>query len=385
MGTPQGKTQVIDAPSRGNPNTAAGTEPIISLQGVSCRFGDVVAVDAVDLRVDRGEFFSLLGASGCGKTTLLRLIAGLEQPDTGRILLDGEEMAGIPAYRRPVNTVFQSYALFPHMTVARNVAFGLRQENLPRAEIAQRVVETLALFSIEGLAKRKPAELSGGQRQRVALCRALVKRPKILLLDEPLAALDRRLRERARFELSAVQARLGITFVMVTHDQEEAMSLSTRVAVMDAGRIVQQDEPRAIYDRPVNRFVAGFVGDANLIDGTVSQVSGGAIGVDAGLGVDVAAAHAAGIAPGDPVSVMIRPERIRLVTGASDSGGVTGRVRGKAFLGNAWVIQVVVAGERLIDVRLIGEESGAGLSPGHLVTLSWPAEAAVCFAREIGV
>ncbi len=365
------------------PDDAVGAvaDPIISLEGVSRTFGNVTAVDAVDLRIGRGAFFSLLGASGCGKTTLLRLIAGLEQPDSGRVVLDGEDVAGVPAYRRPVNTVFQSYALFPHMSVARNVGFGLRQENLAKGEIDRRIAETLALFSIEDLARRKPHELSGGQRQRVALCRALVKRPKILLLDEPLAALDRRLRERARFELSAVQARLGITFVMVTHDQEEAMGLSTQVAVMEAGRIVQLDSPRAIYDRPVNRFVAGFVGDANFVEGTVVQVSATEVLVDCALGVPVAAGRPPVAAKGDPVSVMIRPERIRLVAGNADSNGIAGHVRGIAFLGNAWVVQVVVAGERLIDVRLLGEESGAGLAPGDSVALSWVAEAAICYAK----
>ncbi len=358
---------------------ASGQAPIIDLKGVTRRFGDVVAADAVDLSVSRGEFFSLLGASGCGKTTLLRLIAGLEHPDEGRVILDGQDMTDVPAYERPVNTVFQSYALFPHMTVARNVAFGLRQEGLPRAEIDRRVGETLAMFSIENLARRKPSELSGGQRQRVALSRALALRPKILLLDEPLAALDRRLRERARFELSAVQRRLGITFVMVTHDQEEAMSLSTRVAVMEDGRIVQQDTPRAIYDRPVNRFVAGFVGDANWIDGAVRDVVGDTVVVDAGLDVPVGAAGAHDVATGAQVSIMVRPERIRLHAGAGGDG-IAGTVRGMAFLGNAWVIQVELSGNRLIDVRLAGEDSAAGLQTGGKVGLSWPAEAAVCFA-----
>jgi putrescine transport system ATP-binding protein len=381
VGAHQGQAALNVAPPGGDVDNseASGQAPIIDLKGVTRRFGDVVAADAVDLSVSRGEFFSLLGSSGCGKTTLLRLIAGLEHPDEGRVILDGQDMTDVPAYERPVNTVFQSYALFPHMTVARNVAFGLRQEGLPRAEIDRRVGETLAMFSIENLARRKPSELSGGQRQRVALSRALALRPKILLLDEPLAALDRRLRERARFELSAVQRRLGITFVMVTHDQEEAMSLSTRVAVMEDGRIVQQDTPRAIYDRPVNRFVAGFVGDANWIDGAVRDVVGDTVVVDAGLDVPVGAAGAHAVATGAQVSIMVRPERIRLHTGAGGDG-IAGTVRGMAFLGNAWVIQVELSGNRLIDVRLAGEDSAAGLQTGGKVGLSWPAEAAVCFA-----
>jgi putrescine transport system ATP-binding protein len=242
------------------------SEPIVRIEGVTKRFGAVEAVAGVDLEIARGELFALLGGSGCGKTTLLRAIAGLETPDAGRILIDGQDMTGVPAHRRPVNMMFQSYALFPHMDVAANVGYGLRREGRPRPEIAHRVAEALALVRLEGLGERRPAQLSGGQRQRVALARALVKQPKLLLLDEPLAALDRKLREGTRFELVRLQEQLGLTFVVVTHDQEEAMSMATRLAVMDAGRIVQTGTPHDLYEHPASRFVADFIGVANIFE-----------------------------------------------------------------------------------------------------------------------
>ena len=242
------------------------SQPIVHTKGLSKRFGAVDAVDGVDLQIVRGELFALLGGSGCGKTTLLRLIAGLEVPDRGRILIDGQDMTGVPAHRRPVNMMFQSYALFPHMDVAANVGYGLRREGLARAETAARVAEALALVRLEGLEGRKPTQLSGGQRQRVALARALVKRPKLLLLDEPLAALDRKLREGTRFELVRLQEQLGLTFIVVTHDQEEAMSMASRLAVMNAGRIVQTGTPHDLYERPASRFVADFIGVANILE-----------------------------------------------------------------------------------------------------------------------
>jgi len=350
---------------------------IVALGAVSKRFGSLPAVDGVSLEVRRGEFFSLLGASGCGKTTLLRLIAGLEQPDSGLIVLDGIDMTRTPAHRRPVNTVFQSYALFPHMTVARNVAFGLRQEGLGRAETEARVAETLALFDIAGLAVRRPHELSGGQRQRVALCRALVKRPKILLLDEPLAALDRRLREQARFELKGLQARLGITFVMVTHDQDEAMSLSGRVAVMDRGRIVQVDTPQAIYERPANRFVAGFVGDANFLEGRVLRTTSGRAEVDVGTGrpLDVGAGDAKA---GQPVTLMIRPERIRLADAGEALCG--GTVVASAYLGNASLLRVRLSGGQVVEVRLPSLGQAPPPAEGAAVALAWAEAAPVLLA-----
>src|SRR5882757_718657 len=239
--------------------------PLLRIDAVVKKFGRFKAVDRLSLDIRAGEFFALLGPSGCGKTTLLRMIAGFETPDEGRILIDGQDMTGVPPHRRPVNMMFQSYALFPHMDVAANVGYGLRREGLAKAEIAARVAQALSLVRLEELGARKPAQLSGGQRQRVALARALVKRPNILLLDEPLAALDRKLREGTRFELVRLQEQLGLTFVMVTHDQEEAMSMAGRLAVMNEGRIVQVGTPHEVYEHPRSRFVAGFIGIANIL------------------------------------------------------------------------------------------------------------------------
>jgi ABC-type Fe3+/spermidine/putrescine transport system ATPase subunit len=238
---------------------------IVRIEGVTKRFGAITAVDSVDLAIERGELFALLGSSGCGKTTLLRLLAGFETPDAGRLVIDGQDMTGVPPHRRPINMMFQSYALFPHMNVADNVGYGLRREGLPKPEVATRVAQALEQVRLSDYAARRPAHLSGGQRERVALARALVKRPKLLLLDEPLAALDRKLREGTRFELVRLQEELGLTFVMVTHDQEEAMSMASRLAVMDVGRIVQVGSPHEIYERPRSRFVADFIGIANIL------------------------------------------------------------------------------------------------------------------------
>jgi ABC-type Fe3+/spermidine/putrescine transport system ATPase subunit len=239
--------------------------PIVRIEGLSRRFGPIVAVDRVDLEIARGELFALLGGSGCGKTTLLRILAGFETPDEGRLFIDGQDMTDVPPYRRPVNMMFQSYALFPHMDVAANVGYGLRRDGIKGPEIAARVAEILTLVHLQDHAKRKPSQLSGGQRQRVALARALVKRPKLLLLDEPLAALDRKLREGTRFEMVRLQEQLGLTFIMVTHDQEEAMSMATRLAVMNAGRIAQIGTPHEVYEHPASRFVADFIGIANIL------------------------------------------------------------------------------------------------------------------------
>jgi ABC-type Fe3+/spermidine/putrescine transport system ATPase subunit len=245
---------------------ALTSTPIVTIERLAKRFGETQAVAGMDLEIGRGELFALLGGSGCGKTTLLRLLAGFETPDAGRILIDGQDMTGVPPHVRPVNMMFQSYALFPHMNVAANVAYGLRREGVPKSEIGTRVAEALALVKLEEFGGRRPAQLSGGQRQRVALARALVKRPKLLLLDEPLAALDRKLREGTRFELVRLQEQLGLTFVIVTHDQEEAMSMASRLAVMDAGRIVQIGTPHELYEHPASRFVADFIGIANILD-----------------------------------------------------------------------------------------------------------------------
>src|ERR1700733_3689599 len=253
------------------PTAAASSQSYLQLENVSKRFDDFIAVNNVSLSVERGEIFCLLGASGCGKTTLLRLLAGFETPSSGRLLIDGQDLAAIPPYQRPVNMMFQSYALFPHMTVERNVAFGLEQEHLGKSEIRRRVGEILEIVRMGAYLARKPHQLSGGQRQRVALARALVKRPKLLLLDEPLGALDRKLREHTQFELLNIQQQLGVTFVVVTHDQEGAMTLATRIGVMDHGEIVQIGTPRQIYEFPATRFVADFIGSVNLFDARVIE------------------------------------------------------------------------------------------------------------------
>ena len=284
-------------------------QPLLRIEAVSKRFGDFVAVDQLSLDVFQGEFFALLGPSGCGKTTLLRSIAGFERPSAGRILLDGVDLAPVPPHRRPVNMMFQSYALFPHLTVEANVAFGLKQEGLPKTEIAGRVADILALVKLEAFGRRKPHELSGGQRQRVALARSLVKRPRVLLLDEPMAALDKKLRGETQFELMDLQRRLGLTFIIVTHDQSEAMTVADRIAVMDRGRLMQVAPPAEIYERPGSRWVADFIGNVNLFEGRVGDTEATIEGTALGRLRVAANIHAE---PGSAVWVAIRPEKIRL-------------------------------------------------------------------------
>src|SRR6185312_6083588 len=256
-------------PAKPEPQAMAADMPLLRIEAVEKSFGTVRAVDRLSLDIGAGEFFALLGPSGCGKTTLLRLLAGFETPDQGRILLGGEDIAKVLPHQRPINMMFQNYALFPHLNVRDNIAFGLRRARMPRAEIRARVAEMVALVKLEGLEKRKPDQLSGGQRQRVALARSLARRPLVLLLDEPLAALDRKLRESTQLELMELQRRLGLTFIIVTHDQEEAMTVADRIGVMDKGRLEQVATPRALYEAPRSRWVAGFVGDINLFEGRV--------------------------------------------------------------------------------------------------------------------
>jgi len=282
---------------------------LLEINNVSKRFAAVPAVHDVSLSVASGEFFAMLGPSGCGKTTLLRLIAGFEMPDTGHIVIDGVEMNAVPPYRRPVNMMFQSYALFPHLDVAGNVAFGLKQEGMERRRRDARVAEMLALVQMQDYARRRPHELSGGQRQRVALARALAKMPKLLLLDEPLAALDRKLREETRLELTGIQQRIGTTFIVVTHDQEEALGMASRIAVMNRGAIVQTGGPTDIYERPNSRFVAGFVGAVNLFEGEV----GAGNMLQAAGNEPVPLPDRASLAEGTPVALALRPEHIRLM------------------------------------------------------------------------
>jgi len=338
------------------PWTDPKAEPFVRVLGVSKYFGDIAAVNGVDLNIYRGEFFALLGASGCGKTTLLRMLAGFETPSAGKIFIDGVDMADIPPYRRPVNMMFQSYALFPHMTVGQNVAFGLQQEGVAKAEIADRVAEMLDLVQIKALARRKPDQLSGGQRQRVALARALVKRPKLVLLDEPLGALDRKLREQTQFELVNIQEKLGATFVIVTHDQEEAMTMATRVCVMNAGMVEQVGAPAEVYEYPNSRFVADFIGTANLFDGLVTEVSSDQTRIASpDLGGDIVVGSGGAVAKGASVSVMVRPEKIQVMpSGSPDPGfnSAEGIVREIAYLGDVSVYHVeLISGKRVQFTR----------------------------------
>jgi putrescine transport system ATP-binding protein len=295
------------------PVSASPAEPLVQIREISKHFDGVVAVDRVSLDILRGELFAILGSSGCGKTTLLRMLAGFEQPSSGRILIDGVDVTDAPPYERPVNMMFQSYALFPHMTVADNVGYGLKKERVPAAQIKERVAEMLALVKLEALAGRKPEKLSGGQQQRVALARALVKRPKLLLLDEPLAALDKKLREHTQFELANLQYQLGTTFVIVTHDQDEAMTLASRIAVMADGRIAQVGTPGEVYEYPVNRYVASFVGNINLIEGRVTGAEAGRLSLHCdALNADLRVLCDAAPGSGDAVCVAVRPEKITI-------------------------------------------------------------------------
>jgi putrescine transport system ATP-binding protein len=329
-------------------------EPFIKVQGVTKRFGGFTAVDNVDLNIYKGELFSLLGGSGCGKTTLLRMLAGLETPTSGNIYIDGANMTDVPPYERPVNMMFQAYALFPHMTVEGNVAYGLKRDGVGKAEIAQRVEEMLAMVELTPFIKRKPHQLSGGQRQRVALARSLVKRPKVLLLDEPLGALDKRLREQTQFELMNIQDQLGVTFVVVTHDQEEAMTLSTRIAVMDAGKFVQIGTPTEIYEFPETRFVANFIGSANMFLGKVVEdgsdhVVVRAVDHDAEFYID----HGMSIKENSEVWVALRPEKIVISkTPTSESGPnqIKGTVHDVGYLGNISTYRVVLANGTIVAV-----------------------------------
>jgi putrescine transport system ATP-binding protein len=315
----------------------------VEIDQVTKRFGDFVAVDTVSLQIDRGEIFCLLGASGCGKTTLLRMLAGFETPSSGRLLIDGQDLAQVAPYERPVNMMFQSYALFPHMTVERNVAFGLEQERLPRDEIRRRVGEILEIVRMGSYLKRKPYQLSGGQRQRVALARALVKRPKLLLLDEPLGALDRKLREHTQFELLNIQQQLGVTFVVVTHDQEEAMTLASRIGVMNHGQIVQIGAPRQVYEFPATRFVADFIGSVNLFDGKLSEDEPDYVRIAcADLPAPVFVDHGISAPPDAPLWVAVRPEKIVLSRDApaAPNNWASGVIREIAYLGD-WSVYLV--------------------------------------------
>jgi len=356
--------------------------PIVTFDNVTKRFGDFVAVDALTLDIFAREFFALLGGSGSGKSTLLRMLAGLEQPDTGRILIDGVDVTHMPPYERPVNLMFQSYALFPHLSVDENVAFGLRQQGMAKAQRVARVAEMLKLVQLDGLGTRRPDQLSGGQRQRVALARALAREPKILLLDEPLGALDRKLREQTQFELMNVQRRVGTTFVVVTHDQDEAMTMAGRVAVMDAGRIVQVATPAALYEFPATRHVATFIGDANQFLGRVAAVVNGTVEVASPeLGVTLRATTRDAVAIGDEVAVAVRPEKIDVSeqppSGADNS--LRGEVVQTAYLGDISLYHVRTATGAIVRVQETHTErsSDPHYQIGDALHLVWPAASAL--------
>jgi spermidine/putrescine transport system ATP-binding protein len=356
----------------------------IELVGVEKEFTggghDVKAVERVDLRIAEGEFFSMLGPSGCGKTTTLRMIAGFEEPTSGQILLHGRDMVGVPPFKRDVNMVFQQYALFPHMDVFENVAFGLRRKKVDKGEIKRRVAETLALVELEGREKRKPRQLSGGQQQRVALARALVNRPRALLLDEPLGALDLKLRQAMQLELKRIQREVGITFVYVTHDQEEALTMSDRLVVMDAGRIEQLGSPRELYEHPATRFVANFIGTSNILTGRLERR--GDIWALAGLGPDerVLVANPGHVQPGEDVELAVRPEKIVLRTEQDppppDRSALRAKVDEVVYLGTSTQYRTVTDGGETIAVyrQNASATPGADVLTGQVGWLEWPPE-----------
>jgi spermidine/putrescine transport system ATP-binding protein len=355
----------------------AGSDPTVRLERVSKHFGDLVAVKDLDLDIGRGEFFTMLGPSGCGKTTTLRMVAGFEQPTAGRVLIEGSDVAGLPSYKRPTNTVFQSYALFPHLSVGDNVAFGLRRKKVPKDEIAKRVTAELERVGLAAEGNRRPNQLSGGQQQRVALARALVNLPKVLLLDEPLGALDLKLRKGLQLELKRIQREVGITFVYVTHDQEEALTMSDRIAVMSNGVVEQVDTPENVYERPSTTFVAGFIGVSNLMPGTVTSATGGRgmIRLDTGLEVET---RVDGIGIGERCHAVVRPEKLRITDpGATTSGGlpgVDGVVQSSVYLGTSTQIIVALPGDVSMTVLVpnASEAERARLpGGGAAVRLAW--------------
>ena len=343
---------------------------LLEISEASKRFGAVTAVDRVSLSIERGEFFALLGPSGCGKTTLLRLVAGFETPNEGRIVIDGADVTAVPPYARPVNMMFQSYALFPHLDVAGNIAFGLKQEGMPRQRRAARVEEMLALVQMTGFAKRRPHELSGGQKQRVALARALAKMPKLLLLDEPLAALDRKLREETRLELTRIQERVGTTFLVVTHDQEEALGLASRIAVMNRGQLAQIGAPASIYERPRSRFVADFVGAVNLFDGKlVAGVDGLALqvgGIDTPLPLPAEVKLPAGAA----AAVAVRPEKMRLSSVRPEGFVLAGTIVSVGYEGGQSTVHLTTTSGRSLRAHL-PSEAALSFTRGGTVWASW--------------
>jgi spermidine/putrescine transport system ATP-binding protein len=352
------------------------TMPILELRRLTKRFGDFAAVDDLSLDIAGGEFLTLLGASGSGKTTTLRMIAGFEPPTSGEILMAGVPIAALPPFKRDINTVFQHYALFPHMSVRDNIAYGLRMRRVPAAEREERVRRALAMVQLEQLGARAPRQLSGGQQQRVALARALVNRPRVLLLDEPLGALDLKLRKEMQLELKHLQTHLGITFVYVTHDQEEALTMSDRIVLMRQGRIAQVGTPRDLYDRPASRYVADFIGETNLLPGTVVENAPGMVTLRVG-DATLRGVSDAPLATGSEAWLTVRPEAIALSNGAAPAGhnAIPGTVADAVYAGSALRVHVKLAGDRRVVANV---PSGTSTTRGAPVTLAWPIEQGRC-------
>ena len=361
------------------------SRPYVEVERVTKSFGDFKAVDDVSLKIYKGEIFCLLGASGCGKTTLLRMLGGFETPSSGRIFIDGEDMTGVPPYERPVNMMFQSYALFPHMTVEQNVAFGLKQDGIAKAEIADRVATMLELVKLGGLGKRKPHQLSGGQKQRVALARSLVKRPKLLLLDEPLGALDKKLREHTQFELVSLQDKLGVTFIVVTHDQEEAMTLASRIGVMNHGEIVQAGTPSEIYEFPGSKFVADFVGSVNIFEGKLIEDEPEHVRIASDeLGATIYVSHGISAPPEAIVWAAIRPEKIFMSTAQPEGADnvVRGAVQDIAYLEDLSIYLVKLATGKVVRVTQPNTSRHAeAITWDQQVYLSWDPTSPVVVTR----
>ncbi len=360
--------------------TGADT-PSVRLERVTKRFGDFTAVREMELDIPRGQFFTMLGPSGCGKTTTLRMVAGFEDPSEGRVLLSGEDVTGLPAFRRPTNTVFQSYALFPHRSVEQNVAFGLQRQKVDKDEIRRRVGEELERVGLAGEAKRRPAQLSGGQQQRVALARALVNRPEVLLLDEPLGALDLKLRKQLQVELKRIQRDVGITFVYVTHDQEEALTMSDRIAVMNKGVVEQVADPETVYERPGTTFVAGFIGVSNLMPGEVVSSNGAGAQMRLDAGPTVNAQDPGGVKTGERAHAVVRPEKLVLQqAGATEGAGrpsVEGQVESSLYLGTATQMVVKLGDGTRMTVLVPNADAEARRDlpgAGDQARLSWSDE-----------